>query len=76
MRWRFWRRPAPSNPALVRMERELRRMDITTREVFLSHRLDSLGYPEIAERLAITVSEVEQRVAQAISRLTQAYIGD
>ncbi|MFS2108404.1 RNA polymerase sigma factor [Sphingomonas sp. Sphisp140] len=56
---------------LARMEGELRRMDPATREVFLLHRLDDLAYPVIAEKLGIGVGEVEQRMAEAILRLTR-----
>ncbi|WP_114952220.1 RNA polymerase sigma factor [Sphingosinicella terrae] len=39
------------------------------REVFLLHRVDSLGYGEIAERLAISVRTVEWHFAEAIVRI-------
>jgi RNA polymerase sigma-70 factor (ECF subfamily) len=54
------------------MELALRRLDRTTREVFLLHRLDSLPYPEIAGLLGITVEEVEACVARAMRRLADA----
>ena len=47
-------------------------MDAMTRAVFLMHRLDSLGYAEIAERLGIAVGEVERRMAQAMVVLIKA----
>lgn len=40
-----------------------------TREVFLLHRVDELGYREIAERLDISVRTVEWHIAQAIYRI-------
>lgn len=71
MRWRFWRRAPRISPELARMERTVLQMDPVTREVFLLHRLDSLGYREIGERLAIDVPEVERRMADAMCCLMQ-----
>nr|WP_232089768.1 sigma-70 region 4 domain-containing protein [Sphingomonas sp. HMP6] len=51
-------------------------MDSVTREVFLLHRLDSLGYREIAERLEIDVAEVERRMASALVHLVEASEAD
>ena len=76
MRWKFWRCAKPADPALARMEHALRGMDAVTREVFLLHRLESLGYPEIAERLGISVAEVQEHIAHAMSRLVRASSGD
>jgi DNA-directed RNA polymerase specialized sigma24 family protein len=76
MLWRLWRRAPRVSSELARLERKLARMDSVTREVFLLHRLDSLGYPEIAERLKIDVAEVQQRIAEAMSQLVQAIADD
>ena len=76
MRWRFWRRTPRVSPELARLEGRVRDMDDVTRAVFLLHRLDSLGYPEIAERLQIDVAEVERRMAGAMVQLVQADLGD
>lgn len=40
-----------------------------TREVFLLHRVDELGYREIAQRLDISIRTVEWHIAQAIYRI-------
>ncbi len=72
MRRRFWRQASGVDAELVRLERRVRRMDAMTRAVFLMHRLDSLGYAEIAERLGIAVGEVERRMAQAMVVLIKA----
>lgn len=72
MRWRFWRRAARISPELARMERTVLQMDPVTREVFLLHRLDSLDYREISERLAINLPQVERRMAEAMCHLMQA----
>jgi len=48
MRWWFWRRAPRVSLELARLERTVLRMDAVTRDVFLMHRLDSLGYREIA----------------------------
>jgi len=61
-----------SGRSLARMERALRRLDPVTREVFLLHRLESLGYPKIAARLGISVAEVKACIARAMLRLMEA----
>ncbi len=76
MRWRFWQRASGVDAELVRLERRVRRMDATTRAVFLMHRLDSLGYVEIAQRLQIGVTEVERRIAAAMVVLVEAAADD
>lgn len=47
-----------------------------TRDVFLLHRVDELGYREIAERLDISVRTVEWHVAQAIYRIGKELDGE
>lgn len=47
-----------------------------TREVFLLHRVDELGYREIAERLGISIRTVEWHVAQAIYRIGKELDGE
>jgi RNA polymerase sigma-70 factor (ECF subfamily) len=42
-----------------------------TREVFVLHRIDELGYKEIAARLNISVRTVEWHVAEAIVRISK-----
>ncbi|WP_186456779.1 sigma factor-like helix-turn-helix DNA-binding protein [Sphingomonas suaedae] len=54
----------------------MRRMDATTRAVFLMHRLDSLGCVEIAARPGVAVAEVERRMAEAMLLLIQADADD
>ena len=76
MRWRFWRQASGVDVELVRLERGVQRMDAITRAVFLMHRLDSLGYAEIAKRLGIAVAEVERRMAEAMVVLVEAAAED
>jgi len=73
---RFWRKASGVDAELVRLERRVRRMDAMTRAVFLMHRLDSLGYAEIAQRLGIAVTEVERRIAEAMVVLVEADADD
>lgn len=47
-----------------------------TREVFLLHRVDELGYREIADRLDISIRTVEWHVAQAIYRIGKELNGE
>ena len=46
------------------------------REVFLLHRVDGLGYKEIAERLDISIRTVEWHFAQAIVRIGRGLEGE
>lgn len=47
-----------------------------TRQVFLLHRVDELGYREIAERLDISIRTVEWHIAQAIYRIGKELDGE
>ena len=76
MRWKFWRRSPQANTNLARIEREVRRMDRVTRAVFLMHRIDGFGYPEIGERLGLSVDEVERHIASAMLRLARLPDGE
>lgn len=57
---------------LARLEQAVAAMAEPTREVFLMHRLESLGYPEIGERLGLPVAEVERHIAAAMLHLVRA----
>lgn len=57
---------------LARIEAAVAAMEQPTREVFLMHRLESLGYPEIGERLGLSVAEVERHIAAAMLHLARA----
>jgi RNA polymerase sigma-70 factor (ECF subfamily) len=67
----FQRRRRDETP-LQRIERVVSRLDRTTREIFLAHRLDAMSYTEIAERTGLSVKQVERRVAKAMRRLAEA----
>jgi len=56
---------------LALLERIVATMGSPTREVFLMHRLESLGYPEIGERLGLSVREVEQHLVDALVHLSR-----
>lgn len=47
-----------------------------TREVFLLHRVDELGYREIAKRLDISIRTVEWHIAQAVYRIGKELDGE
>jgi len=49
-----------------RLEQAMATMVPTARAVFLAHRLEGLPYDQIAARLRLTISEVEQHLASAI----------
>ena len=46
-----------------------------TREVFLLHRVDEVGYADIAEQLGISIGTVRWHMAQAILRIGEALEG-
>lgn len=54
---------------LETLRARLDRMDRLTRAVFLLVRIDDLDYPAVAWRLAISVKDVEWRLARAIYKL-------
>ncbi len=58
-------RPDPA----ARLREALRALPPAERGVFELHAIDGLDYPAIAERLAITLVEVEQLLAAALFRL-------
>lgn len=55
---------------LAVIERTLATVESERREVFLMRRFDSLGYPEVAERLGISVTQVERHIAGAMLHLS------
>jgi len=56
---------------LARIEDAMRRVPRRQREIFLAIRLDNLGYAEIAERIGLTVAEVERLFADALANFTR-----
>jgi RNA polymerase sigma-70 factor (ECF subfamily) len=69
--------PSPERHALSREELEVLRRAIDTlperrREIFLMHKLDNLGYAEIAERLGIAKNTVEVQMVRALAHCRQA----
>ena len=58
-----------------RLERAMRTVPRTTREVFLAHRLEDMSYREIAERYGLSVREVERHIARAIIAMDRALDG-
>lgn len=73
--WRFlapFQRRRRDETPLQRIERVVSRLDRTTREIFLAHRLDDMSYIEIAKRTGLSVKQVERRMAKAMRRLIEA----
>lgn len=52
-----------------RIEQVIASLDPMTREAFLMLRLENLSYARIAHELGISVTEVEQHIARAISEI-------
>ena len=48
----------------------LGRLNPRTRAIFLSHRIDGMSYPQIAQQQGLSVSAVEKHVAKAVLLLT------
>lgn len=62
---------------ISRQELDAVRQDILalperTRDVFMLHRFEEMSYPEIAERLSISVSAVEKHMMKALRRVLEA----
>lgn len=73
--WRFlipFKRRRRDETPLQRIERVVSRLDRTTREIFLAHRLDEMSYTEIAKRTGLSVKQVERRMAKAMRGLMEA----
>jgi RNA polymerase sigma-70 factor (ECF subfamily) len=51
------------------MEAAVAEMDPVTRDVFVRHRLDGWSYNRIARERGLSVAEVEDHIARAISTL-------
>jgi DNA-directed RNA polymerase specialized sigma24 family protein len=56
---------------LDRLRRALEAMPDTDRQVFNLARFDGLEYPAIADRLCLTMQQVEEHMAQAMLHLVQ-----
>jgi DNA-directed RNA polymerase specialized sigma24 family protein len=62
--------PEHADPELLKkLERAVWKLPRATQEVFFAHRLDDMSYQEIAERMGLTVRDVEGHMAKAIYRL-------
>lgn len=57
---------------VARVEAAIGSLPPLTREVFILHRFDELGYERIARRLGISVEEVTSHMAHAILQLDRA----
>jgi RNA polymerase sigma-70 factor (ECF subfamily) len=55
--------------SLVRLEAAIGSLKPRTREIFMAHHLEGLGYAEIAARLGMSVSGVEKQIARAFERI-------
>lgn len=58
--------------ALVRIEKAIHDLPTPIREAFRALRLEGLEYEEIAQRLGLTVGQVEQMIAQALDLIADA----
>jgi len=57
---------------LERYEAAIMKLKPKTREIFLLHRLDELTYPQIAERVGMSVSGIEKQIMKALLHLDRA----
>lgn len=60
------------DPEIRRVERAIARLPTRTREVFLMHRFDDLGYDRIAHRLGISEKAVEQEIVRVLRAIRKA----
>lgn len=61
---------------LARLEIGLQRMPEQRRAIFLAVRLDGASYAELAERIGVTVQQIEREVAAALVELDRAVHDD
>ena len=67
----------PTDPErLARIERALAALPRRTREIFLAHRLDDMGYAKIADITGLSISQVERHMAKAICQIGRYARGD
>lgn len=66
----------PDPEALARLERAVRALPRTTREIFLAHRLDDRSYPEIADITGLSEEKVRRHMAKALYQLGRYADGD
>ena len=61
---------------LARIERALAALPRRTREIFLAHRLDGMGYAKIAEITGLSIRQIERHIAKAIFQIGRYAEGD
>ncbi|WP_081504246.1 sigma factor-like helix-turn-helix DNA-binding protein [Sphingomonas sp. PAMC 26621] len=57
---------------LERLEYAMLQIPRMDREIFLAHRLDHMGYPEIADASGFSVEKVERSIARALAVIDRA----
>jgi RNA polymerase sigma-70 factor (ECF subfamily) len=60
------------DPEIARVEFVFTRLPKRTRDIFLMHRFDDLGYEQIAHRLDINVKAVERHMTRALCAIRNA----
>lgn len=60
------------DPEIARIEWAIARLPKQTRDVFLMHRFDDLGYDRIAHRLGISEKAVERKIARVLCAIRKA----
>jgi DNA-directed RNA polymerase specialized sigma subunit, sigma24 homolog len=60
------------DPEIRRVERAIARLPKRTREVFMMHRFDDLGYDRIAHRLGISKKAVEREMVRGLRAIRKA----
>ncbi|NYF34037.1 sigma factor-like helix-turn-helix DNA-binding protein [Sphingopyxis sp. JAI108] len=60
------------DPEIRRVEWAIARLPKRTRDVFLMHRFDNLGYDRIAHRLGISEKAVEREMVRALWTIRKA----
>ncbi|MBB2160339.1 RNA polymerase sigma factor [Gluconacetobacter sacchari] len=68
--------PTPVETAMSRqrldtLARSIQDLDERTKEIFLLHRIEGLSYPQIAERVGCTVSNVEKHISKTLVLLAK-----
>lgn len=60
------------DPQIARLEWTIARLPRRTRDVFLMHRFDALGYDRIAHRLGLSEKAVEREMVRALRAIRKA----
>lgn len=61
-----------SRDMLARVDAAIVALPLRTREIFMAHRFEDMTYPQIAERVGVSIKTVEKHISLALRELRRA----